>query len=291
MKEVADFLGTPGADAFDEYLVTGGFPRILASRAEHADSKSFLGEATRDESHPLVFTGQQVLDAEFPPQVAARSVLEAVGSGEVSWSRVLARAGVSQRTLSSALDLLRHKGIVVGEDPLCAGPVLRRTRYRVADPYLRFWLRFLGPGRNDIARERGDLVLRRIREEWQEYAGAAVEPLVRDSVERLLPLDALGGARHVGSFWTRDNQFQVDLTGTAQERGNRRVEFVGSIKWRAKRPFGPADGAQLRADAGSAPGYDAATAHVGVSRNGFQRRSGVDFEMTPELLLEAWRTP
>jgi uncharacterized protein len=41
----------------------------------------------------------------------------------------------------------------------------------VADPYLRFWLRFVEPAISDIQRGRPDLAVVRVRREWPDYRG------------------------------------------------------------------------------------------------------------------------
>ncbi|MDT8437044.1 MAG: ATP-binding protein [Gemmatimonadota bacterium] len=286
--ETADLLGQEPHEALDTYLVTGGFPKIVAARADHASDRAFLAAACSDEAHPLVFTGRQILDAEFPPHLAARSVLETIGCGESAWTRIRDRAAVDQSTLSKTLDQLRETGLVAAEEPLGARTFARRTRYRVADPYLRFWLRFLADQVPDIARGRGDLVRERIREGWQDYAGVAVEPLVREAIERLLPDERFGAARYVGSWWTRDGSVQVDLTGTARPERSPQVEFAGSIKWRARRKFGPSDVKDLDALAVQVPGWAPSSRRIGVSRTGFTATADLDVRLTPDDLLEAW---
>jgi uncharacterized protein len=51
-----------------------------------------------------------------------------------------------------------------------------------------------------LERGHGDLVHRHIRESWPSYAGRAIEPLVRDAIEALLPDPRFGAAEHVGAF-------------------------------------------------------------------------------------------
>lgn len=287
--EVADLLGVDATEAIDTYLMTGGFPKVVAARTEHASRRGFLEAATSDEAHPLVFTGGQMLDAELPPQHSPRDVLEAIGSGEKAFTTIRTRAAVSERTLATALDQLVTKRIISREDPRSARRITNRTRYVVTDPYLRFWLRFLATRSSDIARGRGDLVADDIEASWQEYAGTAVEPFVHTSLERLLPDARFGATRYVGSYWTRDHQTEVDLVGTEQEDRNDRVDFIGSVKWRARKYFGTADAAELATLATEVPGCERASRRIGVSRTGFTKDVDLDVQLSPDDLLEAWR--
>lgn len=287
--EVADLLAVDATEALDTYLMTGGFPKVVAARTEHASCKQFLATATSDEAHPLVFTGAQTLDSEFPPQHSPRDVLEAIGAGERAFTSIRTRAAVSERTLTTALDQLVAKRVIDRQDPRSARRITNRTRYIVADPYLRFWLRCLATRTADIARGRGDLVAADIEEAWQDYAGAAVEPVVRSALERLLPDPRFGAARHVGSYWTRDHRTEVDLVGTEKDDKNSRVEFAGSVKWRARKYFGMADVAELRHLAPQVPGWAVTSLRVGVSRTGFTKDVELDVQLDPEDLLAAWR--
>ena len=287
--EVAELLGLDPTEALDTYLMTGGFPKIVAERGEHASREAFLAAATADEAHPLVFTGAQMLDAEFPPHLGARAVLEAIGSGARAFSAIRTRAGVSERTLAAALEQLAAAGVITRSDPRASRRITKRTRYGVADPYLRFWLRFLAERRTDVARGRGDLVAADIDYAWQDYAGSAIEPLVRSAIERLLPDPRFGEARLVGAYWTRDHSVEVDLVGTDRDGPDAQVAFTGAVKWRASRPFDADDAGLARRLGREVPGWQPTTSTVGVSRTGFTDDAALDVALGPDELLAAWR--
>lgn len=172
--------------------------------------------------------------------------------------------------------------------PLSAKPS-RLSRYVVADHYLRFWLRYVGPGLEEILRGRGDLVVERVLATWSEYRGRAIETLGRGSVERMLPDARFGDARYVGAFWTRDGEVELDLVGAPTGPVARRVSFVGQVKWRERSPFDHRDLASLIQRRPRVPGVDEHTGLVAVSRSGF-RATGQYVALGPGDLLHAWRT-
>ncbi len=59
--------------------------------------------------------------------------------------------------------------------------------HRIRDPYLRFWLRRIGPDRDRIDRGRGDIAAEQISASWSSYRGVAVEPPVAEALSLLLP--------------------------------------------------------------------------------------------------------
>jgi hypothetical protein len=102
-------------------------------------------------------------------------------------------------------------------------------RYRVTDPYLRFWLHLLGLSMEEIERGRGDLTLARIRENWTSWRGRAVEPLVREALARILPDERLPAAAAVGGYWTRTNDVEIDIVG-ADLRSRRSADRLASVR-------------------------------------------------------------
>jgi hypothetical protein len=146
----------------------------------------------------------------------------------------------------------------------------------------------LVPG--NVTVEEGDLVVARIREGWSAYRGRSVEPLVRESIFRILPDERFGDAQYVGGYWTRKGDVEVDLIGAEKKVRPRRFAFVRSIKWREKTPFGGRDLGRIAAQREEVPGTDEDTFMIGVSRGGFDKQgSGLDTALVPEGLLEAWK--
>lgn len=294
VAEVAAALDLTGAEAIDAYHVIGGFPRLLPLWRPGSTLRSVLQRALSDEDAPFVATGQRILDAEFPDDVQARTVLSVIGSGERTYGNIARVANVASTNLRRSLDLLENqKRVIASERPLSPKPS-KDTRYHVSDPYLRFYLRFIDPNLVDLQRGRHQLVVDRIVRDWQTYLGAAVEPFVRASIERLMPDPALPTAEKVGGYWTRTNDPQIDLVG--MDDGESSVVFVGSIKWRADQPFGKADVAALRAGAfqhprGGVPGVSSSTLLVGVSRSGFGSVPDLARAFGPSELLDAWKEP
>lgn len=287
VSDVARMRGLKPEAALDAYLVIGGFPR-LAIRWRKSDSvTSFVRRELADEASPLVVTGERMMSAELPADLNARAVLTAIGAGERSHGTILDRSGVGRGTVDKALALLAAKRIVQRSMPYAEPPSSKIPRYTVADPYLRFWLRFVRPGIELIARGRADLAVARIEEGWGSYRGRAIEPLVRASIERMLPHPRLGDASFVGAFWTKDGRVEVDLVGGRNPDRAKTVDFIGSIKWRERDPFGRDDLAALHQARPRVPGAEASTRLVGVSRAGYSV-TGLDAAFDPEDLVAAW---
>ncbi len=268
----------------DAALVTGGLPLICAEWPHGAGLWDFLGEALNDPVSALLVSAERSLAAEFPPQAQARTVLAAIGSGERTFTNIArAAGGIGATPLQRALELLTNKRIVAAELPVSLRPSKDR-RYRVTDPYLRFWLHLLGPSMEEIERGRGDLTLARIRESWTSWRGRAIEPLVRESLARILPDDRLPAAPAVGGYWNRTNDVEIDIVGADRAPIAEELIFVGSIKWLEQSPFDRHDLAALHRHRAALT--DEPVPVVAVSRNGVDC-PGLDAAYGPGDLLTA----
>jgi hypothetical protein len=209
------------ADAVDALLITGGFPEIVQAWRPGMSRAQFLQDSVSNPLSPLLMAGELSLLGEFPDASHARAVLEAIGSGERTFSAIAAQAGgiraLPSGTLSPLLSVLQEKRVLAADLPLSATPDNKNKRYRIADPYLRFWLAFLHRAIPLIERGRGDLALARIEQSWSTWRGRAVEPLVRDSLLRLLPDADWPDTEAVGGWWNRQNKPEIDLVGTDRE--------------------------------------------------------------------------
>ncbi|WDZ87090.1 ATP-binding protein [Micromonospora cathayae] len=284
--DARDMLDLPAAEAFDAHLVTGGLPLIMDEWPAGATLFDYLAEAVTDPTSALLVSGERALAAEFPAQSQPGAVLRAIGSGERTFSLVMRAAGdLPQASLTRALRTLSAKRIIEVAVPLSTR-ASRETRYSVADPYLRFWLSFLGPYLAEIERGRGDLTLARIRANWLSWRGRAVEPLVREALRRLPEGFLPAETAVVGGYWTRTNDPEIDLVGADRAPVARRITFVGSVKWQENRPFDGHDLGRLLLHRTRLPGADEQTVPVAVSRSG-GTVEGVRV-LSPEDLLLAY---
>ncbi|MGQ0464688.1 MAG: ATP-binding protein [Sporichthyaceae bacterium] len=285
--DLATMLRLEPAAAIDAALITGGLPLICREWPAGGSVWKFLGNALATPLSALLVSAERSLAAEFPPRAMGRDVLQAIGSGERTFTNIArAAGGIAHSTLVRATDTLSDKRVVAAELPLSTTPSKER-RYRIADPYLRFWLSFLEPHMAEIERGRGDLVVERIREGWGSWRGRAVEPLVRDALARLLPDESLPAPGVVGGYWTRSNDVEIDIVGADRGPVAKRLLFLGSIKWQERSPFDERDLAALARHRAAVTGDPVPL--IAVSRSGV-RCTGLQATYGPADLLSAWES-
>jgi uncharacterized protein len=280
-------------DILDVQLTTGGYPRLLSEARRHPDARSFVVDQLGDDQSALSITGQRMLDAEFRDAEQARTVLEAIGAVEVghpTFSSAVGNLGgddAAKTAVTRALKpLVDVKKVVAIDVPVGTPQKTKTRRYRIVDPYLRFWFRYCRPHLADIARGRDDLAIDHYDRDYSSWRGKTIEPLVHEAVSRLARIDdRFAGVEQVGAWWDRTNQHEYDIAASARAGT---VGWLGTIKWRPNKPVTAAEIAALAEGRADVPG--AAQARLlAVCPSGSAEGAGADMTLTAADILASWR--
>jgi uncharacterized protein len=287
VADVADLTGLNSADAVEAWAITGGFPNVVRAWQLGQSAADFLADQLSDSSSALIVSGERKVTAEFPADAFARPVLDAIGSGSREHGKIAQRSGLNGSSLERALSILIDKRAVV-RDRAYSTATSKLTLYRIEDPHVRVWSRYVDPNLAAIQRGAAPSVVQRVLVDWEAWKGLAVEPLIRESVLRLALRDEqLSAAVHSGHWWRRDGQVEVDIVLGDRLPVANTVLAVGSIKWRQRGPFNPTDLRELSNAAALIPGA-ADTPLVAVSRVP-GTVDGLSRMWTPDDLVAAWR--
>lgn len=289
--EVATMTGTSGMDAFDAHLITGGQPLVAQEWENGMSMGDFLRDSYGRATSALLVSGTRVLDGELGADSIDRAVLTAVGGrGERTFTKIQQATGPTPYTaaaLSAALSRLQWARILAADEPLSTRATSKLRRFRLADPALRYWLAFVEPSLSDVDRGRPDLATARHAASYRSWRGRAVEPIVRESLSRLLPDETWPAAREIGGWWSRSNTPEIDLVG-ADHRPADNIAFVGTVKWRPDRPVSARDARALAVDANAVPGVGPETPLVAVCPAGTEEGAGFAATWIADDLLRAW---
>lgn len=289
--DVQRMTGLAPFDALDAYLLTGGLPLVAQEWSPGDTASEFLTSSVRSSTSALVVSGTRALDGELGGTSLARQVLSAIGGrGERTFTGIQQAARgrpLNAASLTASLALLQAKRIVVADEPLSTRSGRRDRRYRIADPALRFWLAFVEPALSEIDRGRGDLAVARFAAGYSSWRGRAIEPVVREALQRLLPDERWPAVGAVGGWWPRNNIPEIDLVGADRPHTADAVSFVGTIKWRATGAVTTRDVADLARNATVVPGVDLGTSLVAVCPAGADT-DGLAQTWDAEDLLTAW---
>jgi len=260
---VAEALpGRSALEIFDAYLVTGGYPRLVERCAAAKTTAAYVKAALTDPFSDLVISAQLVLDAVFRDAASARQVLTAIGAEAVtrpgfndvvSAISDLDERGAAQTAITRALRILEGpKDLIRIEVPSGAASNSKLRRYRLTDPYLRFWFRFVAHVNEALTRL------------------GATHP-------------ELAGVQQTGAWWTRDNSVEVDIVARTAEN----IATVGTIKWRPRGGVTRTEMAEL-ANARNVIPHAGGARLLAVCPSGLAPGATADIVLRPEDLLAAW---
>ena len=105
----------------------------------------------------------------------------------------------------------------------------KRTYYRLADPFLGFWYRFVEPNRSRLAKGQLSLVSKEVQEAWPQYFGKVWEQIARDSVARI----EVANQRWLpaGRWWGKGTDGQaLELDIVSSHPKNKKLCLVGEVK-------------------------------------------------------------
>lgn len=158
------------------------------------------------------------------------SVLWSIARGDTRFNEIANRTGLRPQNLTQRLERLQELGYLehlTPTEPVTRG---RRGTYRVADPYFRFWFRYVFPNRSRLELGRAAEVSPEIEADLDNHMGGVFEDCCRTWIGRYAPSDLVGPLDGLGSWWSRDGRTEVDIA--AHHEG--RFTVLGSVKWTSK---------------------------------------------------------
>jgi len=293
--EVGRALDLAAIDAIDAYLVTGGLPGIVRAWPSGVKALEFMEVECEDPASPMFGVPEAALLAEFPLPDVTRRVLEAVGGETRTHAKIASDAGtraggVPSGTLSPILQrLVEEKRVLATDEPLSVRPG-KPQLYRVADSSLRFHLAIGRAAVQWTLRGRPSSAVALVQRRWLTWRGRAVEPVIRQALERAADGTLWPDAVAVGGWWNRSFDPEIDIVGADRSPVATQVYYAGSVKW-LNRPFDGRDLADLQRGAVSIPGYSPGlTGLVAVSAGGVAAGASTQLALCwgPEEVVAAY---
>ncbi|MBI2377440.1 MAG: ATP-binding protein [Deltaproteobacteria bacterium] len=227
----------------ERWTVAGGVPRYWELLEPYRSLSRAIQELLLDPLGPLFMEPAHVLKDDYRDPRRAMSILALVGSGTHRLSEIAGRLGEPSSSLARPVARLVELGLVCREVPFGqSARDSKRAQYRVADPLLSFWYRFVEPNRSRIEAGLTETVWAQVSEAWPAHVGLAWEALVRQAVPRM----TIAGRRFepASRRWGKAGAPELDVVAAAVD--DPRVILVGEVKRTVKAREVPRELASLR---------------------------------------------
>jgi AAA+ ATPase superfamily predicted ATPase len=224
------------ARAVEAFAAWGGIPRYWELAAEYRELRPALEALVLSPLGVLHDEPRRLLLDDVRETAQPLSVLALIGSGCHRLSEIAGRLGKPATSLARPLATLVELGLVRRDLPFGASlPDCKRTAYRLADPFLRLWFRFVEPNRSRLEAGLAPAIAQETMAVLPLHVSGVWEDLVRESVLRAR---YLGKAwESVGSWWGPGlDREPLELDVVARSKGGAEL-LVGEVKWQERLDF------------------------------------------------------
>ncbi len=216
--------------AIEAYAVWGGIPRYWELASDHTDRAAAIRALVLSPLGVLHEEPASLLRDDLRDTTQAASILSVIGQGCHRLSEIAGRIGKPATSLSRPMQRLVDLDLVRRDAPFGV-PVrdAKRTLYAIADPFLRFWFRFVEPNRSRLEARRADTVSVEIEREFPAHVGGVWEELARASVPALRcgGIDWKPAARWWGTGVDR-RPLEIDVVAESEDGD---TLLLGEAKW------------------------------------------------------------
>ena len=169
----------------------------------------------------------RLLHDELRETMQAHSILSLIGQGCHRLSEIASRIEKPASSLARPIAMLVDLGLVMRELPFGEHPrTSKRARYRIADPFVRYWYRFVDPNRSLL--QAGQLDRVQAGAEWPTHLAGVWEEIVRASIPQVdIDGTTWGPAQ---AWWGRTTAGDAEIDVVASDPDNPERLLVGEVK-------------------------------------------------------------
>lgn len=213
-EQARDVITCDIADAIRSYSVTGGTPMYLTLFEYEQSLRENVQSNILSPAAMLYNEPEFLLRSELRNPARYMSILEAVALGHTTPNEISGATGIDPGPLSKYLQTLRRLRLIDRDVPVTASAKKsKRSRYRVADEFLRFWFRYVEPNRSSIE-EAPDIVYQgTIAPDLPNHVATTFEDICQEAVWKLVRHGEFAPYSKVGRWWYGEDE--IDIVGLA----------------------------------------------------------------------------
>ena len=201
-------------DAVRSYAVTGGTPMYLTLFDYDQSLAANIRSHVLSPSAILYNEPEFLLRTELRNPARYMSILEAVALGHTTPNEISGATGIDPGPLSKYLQTLRRLRLIERDVPVTAsGKRSKRSRYRVADEFLRFWFRYVEPHRSSIEEAPEIVYDGTIQPDLPTHVATTFEDVCQEAVWEGIRRGAFEPYSEVGRWWY--GEAEIDIVGLA----------------------------------------------------------------------------
>lgn len=226
-------LGLNAEQTIEDYAVWGGVPRYWKLRESSASLREAIDVHVFSTLGILYEEPQRLFKDDIKDTVKVSTIMSIVGSGVHRLSEIASRCGEPATNLSRPLAKLVDLGYLEKEIPFGESPRnSKKSLYRISDPFLSFYYRFVVPNRSFIELGRRGPIDMSMETDFPGHVGYWWERLCRDAVSgNTIDSITYGEARRWWGKVMIDGEWEdVELDVVAESLDHKTL-LIGECKW------------------------------------------------------------
>lgn len=231
---IQEALKLDSTRAIEEYAVWGGVPRYWELRENNASLEEALWHNVLSVNGTLYEEPIKLFQDDVKDVVKTTTLMSYVGSGANRLSEIAARCGEPATNLSRPLKKLIDLGFLEREVPFGIDEKnAKKSLYKIADPFMAFYYRFVVPNRSFIELGRRLPIEQAMNAHFSKYVSMRWEQLCRNAVTGNLINGVLydKAKRWWGTVLNKENKpEQIELDVLAESL-DKKYLLVGECKW------------------------------------------------------------
>jgi len=215
----------------EAWAILGGMPYYLSTFTDQVDIFTNIRKHILDVNGLLYPEPRLLLLEELREPRNYFSILRAIAQGSTRLNEIAFRSGVGDSpTTSRYLDILQQMRLVYRSVPATESQPEKSKKgiYRISDPFLKFWFRYVHPYQNSLDLGMADGILaQRVRPTFENFVSYAFEEAARSYIVRLARRGDLPFLPdRIGGWW--DKNSEIDVLAVSDSEG---ALLVGECKW------------------------------------------------------------
>lgn len=195
------------------WCLSGGIPKYL-EWLSNTDENALINSSSTDvklvfdelisSGSPLIKEGVHRLVEDFGSEHRTYfDVLGAIANGYTARSRIENYLNIGIGTILQSLE--SDFDIIAKMRPITSKENSRDVRYKIVDPFLRFWFRFIYSNRSAVEMENFDYIKKILNRDFDTFSGLELEALC----EAILIESKL--FNRIGSYWDKKGENEIDI--------------------------------------------------------------------------------
>lgn len=234
LPDLKDALSLDPVQTIQEYSVWGGVPRYWELRENRTSLYNALWDNVLSPNGTLYEEPVKLFQDDFKDLVKTATIMSYIGTGANRLSEIASRCQEPATNLSRPLKKLIDLGFLLRDIPFGVDEKnAKKSIYKIADPFMSFYYRFVVPNRSFIELERKKPIEQALNEHLSEYISNQWETLCREAITGNSLNGVLYGKakRWWGTVNNEDgNPEQIEIDVIAESL-DKKYLLVGECKW------------------------------------------------------------